>query len=88
MLLNIDGNSEAISDYERRMRIMENVLRYMTIRVEEHEEGDSIMFSNKSKDGDNVYKGGPKENHENIKPPASNIVNNDTSVNSDKEASP
>jgi len=66
LLLNIDGNSEAISDYERRMRIMENVLRYMTIRVEKHEEGDSIIFSNTNKDGENPFSGSSKENNESV----------------------
>lgn len=49
MLFNIDGPAEAISEYERRMRINEDVLRYMTIRVDEHEEGQSSILVNKGR---------------------------------------
>lgn len=49
LLFNIDGPSEAISDYERRMRIMEQVLRYMTIRVEKHDEKDSVIIASRGK---------------------------------------
>ena len=49
LLFNIEGEPDAISDYERRMRIMEQVLRYLTIRVEVHDENDSIIISNRGK---------------------------------------
>src|SRR5215831_4018819 len=38
LLLNIDAPAAAVNEYERRMRINEDVLRYMTIAVETHEE--------------------------------------------------
>ena len=47
-LLNIDAPSAAISEMERNMRIHEDVLRYLSIRVDEHEEGPSIMMQNKT----------------------------------------
>ena len=37
-LLNIDSPPAALSEMERNMRLHEDVLRYMSIRVEEHEE--------------------------------------------------
>ncbi|MBO0664348.1 30S ribosomal protein S6 [Jiella sp. MQZ9-1] len=43
-LLNIDAPSEAVDELERLMRFNEDVLRYMTIRVEEHEDGASAMM--------------------------------------------
>lgn len=49
VLLNIDGPAEAINEYERRMRINEDVLRYMTVRVDEHEEGQSSILVNKGR---------------------------------------
>ncbi len=48
MLLNIDAPSEAIQEMERNMRISEDILRYMTIRVEELEEGPSVMARSRS----------------------------------------
>ncbi|MEE2661755.1 MAG: 30S ribosomal protein S6 [Pseudomonadota bacterium] len=38
-LLNIDAPANAISEMERNMRIHEDILRYLSIRVDEHEEG-------------------------------------------------
>ena len=43
-LLNIDAPSTAVDEMERLMRFNEDVLRYITIRVEEHEEGPSAMM--------------------------------------------
>ena len=43
-LMNIDAPSAAVQEMERQMRFNEDVLRYMTIRVEEHEEGQSAMM--------------------------------------------
>ncbi len=51
LLFNIQGEPDAINDYERRMRIMEQVLRYLTIRVDEHEENESIIISSRGKTG-------------------------------------
>ena len=47
MMFNIDGPSAAIDEFERNMRLSEDVLRYMTIRVDELEEGPSAMMRNK-----------------------------------------
>ncbi len=43
VLLNIDGPSTAINEMERQMRLHEDVIRHMTVRVEELEEGPSIQ---------------------------------------------
>ena len=43
-LMNIDAPSAAVQEMERQMRFNEDILRYMTIRVEEHEEGQSAMM--------------------------------------------
>lgn len=47
MMFNIDGPSAAVNEFERNMRLSEDVLRYMTIRVDEFEEGPSAMIRNK-----------------------------------------
>ncbi|MFQ5971040.1 MAG: 30S ribosomal protein S6 [Alphaproteobacteria bacterium] len=47
VLLNIDAPSETVQELERNQRLHEDVLRYMTIRVDVHEEGPSIMMQGK-----------------------------------------
>jgi small subunit ribosomal protein S6 len=44
VLLNIEGPGEVVAELERQSRINEDVIRYMTVRVEEHEEGPSVMM--------------------------------------------
>ncbi len=43
-LLNIDAPAAAVAEMERQMRINEDLLRFMTVRVDEHEEGPSPMM--------------------------------------------
>ncbi|HZL30102.1 MAG TPA: 30S ribosomal protein S6 [Pseudolabrys sp.] len=59
-LLNVDGPSAALSEVERQERISEDVLRYLTIRVEELEEGPSAMMRKSDRDdrGDRGDRGG------------------------------
>ena len=49
LFFNIDAPPAAITEYERRMRINEDVLRYMTVAVEELEEGPSAVLQNKGR---------------------------------------
>jgi small subunit ribosomal protein S6 len=51
-LMNIDAPSAAINEIERLERLNEDVLRYLTIRVEEHEEGPSAMMRRAERDRD------------------------------------
>ena len=48
--LNIDAPAAAVTEVERQMRIHEDVLRYLTIRVNEHEEGPSAMMRKSERD--------------------------------------
>ncbi len=50
-LINIDAPPQAVVEMERQMRINEDVLRVLTIRVDELEEGQSAMLR-KRDDGD------------------------------------
>ena len=43
-LFNVDAPPAALNEVERQERLNEDVLRYLTIRVEEHEEGASAMM--------------------------------------------
>lgn len=51
-LLNIDAPAAAVAEMERQMRINEDILRFMTVRVEEHEEGPSAMMQKRDDRGD------------------------------------
>ncbi len=44
VLFNIEASPEAIAEMERNMKLHEDVLRFMTIRVEEHEAGPSAVL--------------------------------------------
>ncbi len=62
-LLNVDAPSAALNEIERQERLSEDVLRYLTIRVEELEEGPSAMMRKSDRDdrsdrGDRGDRGG------------------------------
>ena len=44
VLLNIDAPPAAIAEMERNMKLNEDVLRFMSVRVEEHEAGPSAIL--------------------------------------------
>jgi len=46
--LKSDAPSSAVQEMERLMRLHEDVMRVMTIRVDEHEEGPSVVIQAKS----------------------------------------
>ena len=50
VLMDITAPAAAIQEMERQMRINEDVLRYMTISVEAHEEGPSAMMQKRDRD--------------------------------------
>jgi len=58
VLLNIDAPSSAVSEIERQERISEDVIRYLTVRVDEHEEGPSAMMRKADRDRDRDDRGG------------------------------
>lgn len=51
-LFNISGPAAAVSEMERQMRISEDILRFMTVRVEELEDGPSVMLQRRDRDRD------------------------------------
>ena len=51
VLLNIDAPPAALAEMERTMRINEDILRYLTLRVDEHEEGPSAVMQGRSREG-------------------------------------
>jgi len=49
-LLNITADHSAISEMERQMSLNDDILRFITIRVDEHDTEPSAPLSSKSKD--------------------------------------
>src|ERR1700759_2691313 len=58
VLLNIEAPAAAISEIERQERISEDVIRYLSVRVEEHEEGPSAMMRKADRDRERDDRGG------------------------------
>ena len=58
VLMNIDAPSAAVAEIERQERISEDVIRYLSVRVEEHEEGPSAMMRKADRDRDRDDRGG------------------------------
>ena len=59
VMFNIDAPPAAIAEMERNMRLSEDVLRTMTVRVDELEEGPSAMLQNKGRE--DTGRGGRRE---------------------------
>jgi small subunit ribosomal protein S6 len=51
-LLNVEAPAAAVTEVERQERLNEDVLRYLTIRVDELEEGPSAMMRKSDRDRD------------------------------------
>jgi len=44
VMLNIEASGDVVAELERQTQINEDVIRYVTIRVDEHEAGPSVMM--------------------------------------------
>ena len=69
-LMNIDAPAAALTEMERNMRLHEDVLRYMSIRVDEHEEEPSVMMQSKSSRDDRDRDRGRGQDDDRPKPAA------------------
>ncbi len=58
MLFNIDGPFTAVKEMERQMGINEDVLRFLTVRVEELEEGPSAVLQSRNQRDDRPRRDG------------------------------
>src|SRR5262249_26410791 len=54
---NADAPPGALNEIERQERLSEDVLRYLTIRVDEHEEGPSAMMRKADRDREREERG-------------------------------
>ena len=56
-LMDIDAPAPAVQEMERQMRINDDVIRHLTIRVEEHEEGPSAQARSRGGRDDRPHRG-------------------------------
>jgi small subunit ribosomal protein S6 len=57
MLLGLDAPSPAVKELERQLSLNEDVLRFMTVRIEEITEEPSVILSRKSDDRERGFRG-------------------------------
>jgi small subunit ribosomal protein S6 len=57
VLLNLSAPPAAVAELERTMRINEDVIRYMTIRVDELEDGPSVVMQSRGSRDDRQRRG-------------------------------
>ena len=50
VMLEIDAPGDTVAELERQAQINEDVIRYMTIKVDEHENGPSVMMRKQDRD--------------------------------------
>jgi len=58
VLFNLDAPAAAVKELERQMSINEDVLRYLTVRVDELEEGPSAVMQSKNQRDDRPRRDG------------------------------
>ena len=56
-MFNFETDGPTLKEYERIMGLNEDVLRFLNIRIEEVEEGPSIIMQNKGERGDRGDRG-------------------------------
>jgi small subunit ribosomal protein S6 len=57
MLLGLQAKPTFITEMERQLRLNEDILRFMTLRVDEIEEAPSAILSRRSDERDRVFRG-------------------------------
>lgn len=60
VMLDVEADGATIAELERQTRMNEDVIRYMTVRVDAHEKGPSVMMrkSDRPERGDRPDRGG------------------------------
>src|SRR5215218_11280865 len=58
VLLEIDAPAPAVAELERQTGLNEDVLRFMTIKVDAHEKGPSVMMRKNDRDRERGERGG------------------------------
>ena len=62
VMLEIDAPGDTVAELERQIQINEDVIRYMTVKVDAHENGPSVMMrkSDRERRGDRPDRGGDR----------------------------
>ncbi len=68
VLFNFDTNGDAVAELERRMRLSEDVLRYLTVRIEAVDERPSVMLQARPRDDRGRRDARPRRDTEERKP--------------------
>lgn len=58
VMLEIDGPAAVVAELERQTKINEDVIRYMTVRVDAHKSGPSVMMRKAERDRRSDREGG------------------------------
>ena len=53
-LFKLDSDPKAVAEMERLMNIHEDIMRFLTVKVKDHEDGQSIIMNNKAKEEERV----------------------------------
>jgi small subunit ribosomal protein S6 len=69
VLFNLDAPPAAVGELERNMRINEDVLRYLTVRVEALEEGPSAVMQARARGEERERERGRRFDREGERPP-------------------
>lgn len=67
-LMDLDSPPAAVGEMERQMRLSEDVLRFMTIKVDAHEEGPSAMMQKRDDRGPRDRDRGPRRDRDDRPP--------------------
>jgi len=68
VLFNLDAPPAAVSELERNMRINEDVLRYLTVRVEALEEGPSAIMQSRGRSEERDRERRPRDGYRDREP--------------------
>ena len=62
VMIEIDAPGDVVAELERQTQINEDVIRYMTVKVDEHEAGPSVMMRKQERDRErrSEREGGPR----------------------------
>ena len=68
VMLDLDAPAQAVAELERQSNINEDVIRFLTIKVEEHEQGPSAMMRRGEKERERRSDRGDREERGNFRP--------------------
>ena len=85
VLLNMDAAAAGLHEMERQMRINEDILRFMTVRVDELEEGPSAIMQARAGRGDERPRRGDRFRDGDQSRPAASAAPETPSADKDKD---